>query len=186
MKNNIIYLFLIITTIMSCTTPLNRYKLDKQNQIYWDYYHSVDYCRRIELFEFITKDQKMESWLENKQTVIEYLHKGKVVNDCKHGACYFTYTKENMYDYKKNSKYYEFKSLYDYKNNSFYGYIYHDIKNKSKDKIDLSRGLPINGRIYYTKYLESERPPMSFTYKEFEDALLRWRKACGCDTTKNN
>lgn len=96
MKNNLIYLFLIITTMMSCATYLNRYKLDKQNQIYWDYYHSVDYCRRIELFEFITKDKFMESWLVRKQGITESLFKGK---DCKHDACYFPYTKDNMYDY---------------------------------------------------------------------------------------
>lgn len=123
----------------------------------------------------------MEFWLWRKQSLKDQLFKGK---ECKHVGCYFPFNEDNLFDYKKKNSYFEIKSLHDDNNNSFYGYIYNNIIQHTNDTIGLFMG--------YTScspsqedYPIGEWPPAAFTYKEFEEALLRWRKACSCDTTKN-
>lgn len=181
MKDNIILtlFFIVLLLIFSCNPNLTRDKLNKKDKILWSIYHDYDYCRRIDVFESYTKDWNMLKWYKWKLNTIEYLKENAIKND----YYYFPFSKENLFDYKFNDNYIQFE-LYDDYTNSFYGYIYNDIRNYCKDSTLLCMGYE-DWLTREFNYPLNEWPPCDFTYKEFEEALIRWREICGCDSTIN-
>lgn len=180
LKNNIYYIVFSIVLLftLSCNPNLTRDKLNVKDQIFWDLYHNYNYCKRIDVFESYTKDWNMLHWYRRKLDVIKYLKE----NTSKKNTHYFPFTKENLFEYKFNDNYIQFDLFDDY-SNSFYGYIYHDIINYCQDTTYLFFGYE-GMSTEKLKYPMNEWPPMFFDYKEFEEALIRWRNYCKCDTIK--
>lgn len=57
LKLSSIFFFVFFISLYSCSNTyekINRNMLDKRNQKFWDYYHSVDYCKRVEIFDSLT------------------------------------------------------------------------------------------------------------------------------------
>lgn len=88
------FFYILISILNSCVTKhenLNRDMLDGRSLKFWDYYHSVDYCKRIDIFDSINRF-KFKIYNNDKLTIYEkqgILEQGKL----------FSKVPNNLYGY---------------------------------------------------------------------------------------